>query len=35
MAQRYEIRLAGSGGQGLILAGVILAEAKAARGGEK
>ena len=27
MANRYEIRLAGSGGQGLILAGVILAEA--------
>ena len=27
MAQRYEIRLAGSGGQGLILAGMILAEA--------
>ena len=27
MARRYEIRLAGSGGQGLILAGVILAEA--------
>lgn len=27
MSQRYEIRLAGSGGQGLILAGVILAEA--------
>jgi 2-oxoglutarate ferredoxin oxidoreductase subunit gamma len=27
MAQRYEIRLAGSGGQGLILAGIILAEA--------
>ena len=27
MAKRYEIRLAGSGGQGLILAGVILAEA--------
>ena len=25
--QRYEIRLAGSGGQGLILAGIILAEA--------
>ena len=24
---RYEIRLAGSGGQGLILAGIILAEA--------
>jgi 2-oxoglutarate ferredoxin oxidoreductase subunit gamma len=27
MTQRYEIRLAGSGGQGLILAGIILAEA--------
>jgi 2-oxoglutarate ferredoxin oxidoreductase subunit gamma len=27
MTKRYEIRLAGSGGQGLILAGVILAEA--------
>jgi 2-oxoglutarate ferredoxin oxidoreductase subunit gamma len=27
MASRYEIRLAGSGGQGLILAGIILAEA--------
>ncbi|MGB8990489.1 MAG: 2-oxoacid:acceptor oxidoreductase family protein [Desulfobaccales bacterium] len=27
MPQRYEIRLAGSGGQGLILAGIILAEA--------
>ncbi len=27
MQNRYEIRLAGSGGQGLILAGVILAEA--------
>ena len=27
MGKRYEIRLAGSGGQGLILAGVILAEA--------
>lgn len=27
MTTRYEIRLAGSGGQGLILAGVILAEA--------
>jgi 2-oxoglutarate ferredoxin oxidoreductase subunit gamma len=27
MSNRYEIRLAGSGGQGLILAGVILAEA--------
>jgi 2-oxoglutarate ferredoxin oxidoreductase subunit gamma len=29
MRQRYEIRLAGSGGQGLVLAGVILAEAAA------
>jgi 2-oxoglutarate ferredoxin oxidoreductase subunit gamma len=27
MAQRFEIRLAGSGGQGLIIAGIILAEA--------
>jgi 2-oxoglutarate ferredoxin oxidoreductase subunit gamma len=27
MAKRHEIRLAGSGGQGLILAGIILAEA--------
>ncbi len=27
MSPRYEIRLAGSGGQGLILAGIILAEA--------
>ena len=27
MSYRYEIRLAGSGGQGLILAGIILAEA--------
>ena len=27
MSRRYEIRLAGSGGQGLVLAGVILAEA--------
>jgi 2-oxoglutarate ferredoxin oxidoreductase subunit gamma len=27
MAERYEIRLAGEGGQGLILAGLILAEA--------
>jgi 2-oxoglutarate ferredoxin oxidoreductase subunit gamma len=27
MADRFEIRLAGSGGQGLILAGIILAEA--------
>ena len=29
MSQRYEIRLAGSGGQGLLLAGLILAEAAA------
>ncbi len=29
MANRYEIRLSGSGGQGMILAGVILAEAAA------
>ncbi len=29
MATRYEVRLSGSGGQGLILAGVILAEAAA------
>lgn len=27
MAQRYEIRLSGSGGQGLVTAGIILAEA--------
>jgi len=27
MAERFEIRLSGSGGQGLILAGIILAEA--------
>ncbi len=27
MAQQYEIRLAGLGGQGLILAGIIVAEA--------
>ena len=27
MSKRYEIRLAGLGGQGLVLAGVILAEA--------
>jgi len=27
MGKRYEIRLSGSGGQGLILAGIILAEA--------
>ena len=27
MSERYEIRLSGSGGQGLITAGIILAEA--------
>ncbi|MEA3375983.1 MAG: 2-oxoacid:acceptor oxidoreductase family protein, partial [Chloroflexota bacterium] len=27
MARRYEVRLAGTGGQGTILAGIILAEA--------
>jgi 2-oxoglutarate ferredoxin oxidoreductase subunit gamma len=35
MAQRYEIRLSGSGGQGLILAGLILAEAVVLRGGRQ
>ena len=29
MSQRYEIRLAGEGGQGMLLAGTILAEAAA------
>ena len=29
MAQRYEVRLSGAGGQGLVLGGVILAEAVA------
>jgi len=29
MAQRFEVRLSGAGGQGLVLAGVILAEAVA------
>jgi 2-oxoglutarate ferredoxin oxidoreductase subunit gamma len=33
LEDRYEIRLAGSGGQGMILAGVILAEAAAIHGG--
>lgn len=32
MAQRYEVRLAGTGGQGAILAGIILAEAAAQEG---
>ena len=27
MAQRYEMRFSGSGGQGMILAGIIMAEA--------
>jgi 2-oxoglutarate ferredoxin oxidoreductase subunit gamma len=34
MLDRYEIRLCGSGGQGLILAGVILAEAAALHDGK-
>jgi 2-oxoglutarate ferredoxin oxidoreductase subunit gamma len=34
MPYRYEIRLAGSGGQGLILAGIILAEAAGVYGGK-
>jgi 2-oxoglutarate ferredoxin oxidoreductase subunit gamma len=34
MAERFEIRLAGSGGQGLILAGIILAEAAGVYGGK-
>lgn len=34
MTDRYEIRLCGSGGQGLILAGVILAEAAALHDGK-
>lgn len=33
LEDRYEIRLAGAGGQGMILAGVILAEAAAIHGG--
>lgn len=34
MSERYEVRLAGAGGQGLILAGLILAEAAAIRDGK-
>jgi 2-oxoglutarate ferredoxin oxidoreductase subunit gamma len=34
MAKRYEVELAGEGGQGLILAGVILAEAAAVYDGK-
>jgi len=34
MLDRYEIRLSGSGGQGLVLAGVILAEAAGIYGGK-
>ncbi len=33
LSDRYEVRLAGEGGQGMILAGVILAEAAAVHGG--
>ncbi len=32
MAKKYEIRLSGSGGQGLILAGIILADASLSQG---
>ncbi len=34
MQDRYEIRLSGSGGQGLVLAGIILAEAAGIYGGK-
>jgi 2-oxoglutarate ferredoxin oxidoreductase subunit gamma len=34
MAKRYEIRLSGSGGQGLIMAGIILAEAAGVHDGQ-
>ena len=34
MAERYEIRLSGSGGQGLITAGIILAEAAGVHDGK-
>jgi 2-oxoglutarate ferredoxin oxidoreductase subunit gamma len=34
MLDRYEIRLSGSGGQGLVLAGIILAEAAGIYGGK-
>ncbi len=34
MSDRYEIRLAGEGGQGMILAGLILAEAAAIYAGK-
>jgi 2-oxoglutarate ferredoxin oxidoreductase subunit gamma len=34
MSERYEIRLAGRGGQGMILAGIILAEAAAIGAGK-
>ncbi len=34
MLDRYEIRLSGSGGQGLVLAGIILAEAAGVYGGK-
>jgi len=32
LEDRYEVRLAGEGGQGMILAGVILAEAEVEKG---
>lgn len=35
MEERYEIRLSGSGGQGLILAGIILADAATVYDGKK
>jgi 2-oxoglutarate ferredoxin oxidoreductase subunit gamma len=34
MAKRYEIRLSGSGGQGIVLSGIILAEALGLYGGK-
>ncbi len=34
MSDRYEIRFSGSGGQGMILAGIIMAEAAAIYGGK-
>jgi len=34
MTDRFEVRLAGTGGQGMILAGIILAEAAAIGGGK-
>ena len=34
MSERHEVRIVGSGGQGVVLAGVILAEAAGAYGGK-